>query len=97
MAKKPTPNLIQLMDTDFRPWFKGESWSGWKSIIRAISALPMSDQDIEFFRSVAGNRQPPKKRPRETWIAAGRRGGKDSAASAIAAHGAAFFDRQDRL
>jgi len=57
----------------------------------------MSDVDVEFFRSVTGDRQPPKKRPRETWIVGGRRMGKDSVASAIAAHAAAYFDQQDRL
>jgi hypothetical protein len=97
MKKKPTPNLIDLMETDFRPWFAGDSWNGWRSVIKAISALPMSDQDIEFFKSVSGDREPPKKRPRETWIVGGRRLGKDSVASAIAAHEAAYFDRQDRL
>jgi hypothetical protein len=97
MTKKPTPNLIELMDSDFRPWFAGDSWNGWRSIIRAISTLPMSDDDIAFFKSVAGDRQPPKKRPREIWIAGGRRMGKDSVASAIAAYEAAYFDRQDRL
>jgi hypothetical protein len=75
----------------------GESWDGWKSIVRGISALPMSAADIEFFGSVTGNRTPPKRRPREIWIAAGRRAGKDSVASAVAAHAAAYFDQQDRL
>ena len=57
----------------------------------------MSAADLEFFGSVTGNRTPPKRRPRETWICVGRRGGKDSIASAIAAHAAAYFDQQDRL
>jgi hypothetical protein len=95
--KKPTPNLIELMDGPFRPWFGGDSWNGWRSVIKAVYASPMSDQDIAFFKSVAGDREPPKKRPRETWIVGGRRLGKDSVASAIAAHEAAYFDRQDRL
>jgi hypothetical protein len=97
MTKKPPPNLIGLLDGPFRPWFEGESWNGWRSIIKAISALPMSAEDIAFFKSVAGDRSPPTKRPRETWIVAGRRAGKDSVASAIAAHAAAFFGRHDRL
>jgi len=97
MKKKPTPNLIELMDGPFRPWFEGDSWNGWRSVIKAVYASPMSDQDIAFFKSVAGDREPPKKRPRETWIVGGRRLGKDSVASAIAAHEAAYFDRQDRL
>jgi hypothetical protein len=95
MTKKP--NLIELMDTAFRPWFDGESWNGWRSIIKATSGLSMSAEDIAFFKSVAGDREPPKKRPREGYFIIGRRGGKDSAASAIAAQQAAYFDRQDRL
>jgi hypothetical protein len=94
---KKQPNLIDMMGGAFRPWFKGPSWDGWKSIVRAISALPMSEADVAFFADVAGGRKPPTKRPRETWIVAGRRAGKDSVASAIAAHAAAFFDRQDKL
>ena len=95
--KKARPNLIELMDGPFKPWFDGSSWNGWKSIVRGISALPMSAADLEFFGSVTGNRTPPKRRPRETWVCAGRRAGKDSVASAIAAHEAAYFDQQDRL
>lgn len=53
MAKKTKrPNLIEAIEGPFRPWFSGESWSGWKSVLRGISALPMSDADIEFFKSV---------------------------------------------
>jgi hypothetical protein len=91
------PNLVDLIETDFRPWFEGPSWDGWRSVIKAVSALPMTEADTAFFADVAGGRKPPTKRPRETWIVAGRRAGKDSVASAIAAHAAAFFDRQDKL
>jgi len=52
--------------------------------------------EIEFFRIVA-ERDPPKKRVRELWIAAGRRGGKDSIASVIAARAAALFSEGDKL
>jgi hypothetical protein len=96
-AKARNPNLIEAIEGPFRPWFAGESWNGWKSVIRGISALPMSADDAEFFASVAGDRAPPKRRPREIFIAAGRRSGKDSIASAMAAHAAAYFDQQDRL
>jgi hypothetical protein len=98
MAKaKQRPNLIELMNGLFRPWFSGESWDPWKSVIRGISVLPMSAADTEFFADVAGGRAPPKKRPRESYFIIGRRGGKDSVASAIGACEAAFFDQQDRL
>ena len=39
---RPMPNLIELMETDFRPWFEGPSWDGWRSVIKAVSVLPMT-------------------------------------------------------
>ena len=50
----------------------------------------LADTDVELFKTVTGDRRPPKKRPREIWICGGRRMGKDSVASAIAAHEAAY-------
>jgi hypothetical protein len=52
--------------------------------------------EVVFFRTVAG-RGPPTQRVRELWIVAGRRAGKDSVASVIAAHAAALFDQQAKL
>jgi len=77
----------------FEPWFAGSSWDGWRTILKAAYALPMSDEERAFFRSVA-EREPPRKRVRELWVVAGRRGGKDSIASLIAAHAGALFDPQ---
>lgn len=85
------PNIVQAMEGIFWPWFPGQSWDGWRSVLRATAALPMGDAEIEFLKSIAGGREPPKRRPREVWIIAGRRGGKDSAVSLIAAHAAATF------
>ena len=56
----------------------------------------MDDADRDFLKIVA-DREPPTKPVRELWIAAGRRCGKDSIASLIAAHAAMTFDRQGRL
>jgi hypothetical protein len=81
----------------FEPWFRGASWNGWRSVLRAAFALPMSATEFAFFRSVAGDRDPPVKQVRELWIVAGRRSGKDSVASVIAAHAASMFDQGDRL
>jgi hypothetical protein len=49
-----------------------------------------------FFHDVAGGRPPPTKRVSELWIIGGRRGGKDSIASLIAAHAAASFNGKRR-
>src|SRR5947209_4930961 len=81
----------------FAPWFRGESWWGWKVILKAASAEPLSAEELAFFRSVAGGRDPPTKRVKELWLIVGRRGGKDSVASVIVAHVAALFSDQDRL
>src|SRR5690242_3028700 len=80
----------------FGPYFKGTSWNGWRSILRGAFALPMTEPERAFFRQVT-DRDPPKKRVRELWIIVGRRGGKDSIASLIAAHSAAMFSGSDRL
>jgi hypothetical protein len=69
----------------FQPWFEGPTWDGWRAILRGAFALPMTDADREFFYRVA-EREPPTKAVKELWVIAGRRGGKDSIASVIAAH-----------
>jgi hypothetical protein len=85
-------NIVDAIDDPnlFAPWFPGASWDGWRAILRAAFALPMSAEERAFFRTVA-DRDPPRQRVRELWIVAGRRAGKDSVASVIAAHTAALF------
>jgi hypothetical protein len=80
----------------FQPWFPGETWDGWRAVLKAAYALPMTGDEVEFFRTVAG-RDPPKRRVRELWCIVGRRGGKDSVASVVAAHSAALFSEGHRL
>jgi hypothetical protein len=66
------------------PYFQGDSWSLWRTILRAAEGLPLSDEQAAAFHEVA-ERDPPSHRVRELWVVAGRRAGKDSVASAIAA------------
>jgi hypothetical protein len=80
----------------FGEWFAGESWNNWRSILRAMFAERMTKREQEFFRSVA-QRDPPPGRIKEAWLIAGRRAGKDSVASGIAAHMAASFEPAGRL
>jgi hypothetical protein len=91
-------NIVDAMEHPrlFGPWFEGKSWARWKAILRAAYGLKMSRADKMLFAEVA-ERNPPRKRVREFWIAASRRSGKDSVASLIAAHGAAFFENKGRL
>jgi len=80
-------NIIEAMDDPgvFQPWFAGASWDAWKAVLRAAFALPMSEADLATFARLAGGRKPPERRVRELWIVAGRRSGKDSIASGLAA------------
>ena len=58
----PTISLIDAL-TDpglFEPWFRGESWNGWRAVVKAMDAQPMTDDEIAFFKSIAGGRNPPK-------------------------------------
>ena len=91
-------NLLNSMTHPalFGKWFSGPSWNNWRTIIKATTALPMSDDERAFFRSVA-DREPPTKPARTTAYIMGRRAGKDSIASVDVAHAAAFFGSQDKL
>jgi hypothetical protein len=91
-------NLIEAMEHPglFEPWFPGPTWGRWKAILKASAALPLTDDELAFFRSMA-ERDPPPQPVRELWLICGRRAGKDSVASGIVAHSAATFDDHDRL
>ena len=95
----PALSLIDAMADPalFQPWFAGASWDNWRSIMKAAFAEPMTGDEVDFFKSIAGDRDPPAKPVREVWAVVGRRGGKDSIASVIAAHAAALFSHGDRL
>jgi hypothetical protein len=98
------PNIIQAMDdplTFSHPSighpFTNESWDNWKTVLKAGDGLPMTTAETEFFKSISGGREPPSARVREQWWVVGRRGGKDSVASFLAAHTAATFTQTHLL
>jgi hypothetical protein len=95
-AEQPAIDIVTAMNDPalFADWFKGESWNGWRAILKAAFCLPMSPDEVDFFRTVA-ERDPPQRRVKELWCAVGRRGGKDSIASIICAHSAALFSDED--
>lgn len=88
-------DIIGMM-ARLEPWFPGSSWDPWRAVLKAAFALPMTPSEIEFFRAVA-DRDPPKRRVRELWCATGRRSGKDSIASLIAAFAAVTFAQEAKL
>ena len=63
--------------------FKGPTWGRWIACLRAAWGESLTPEQTTLFREVAGGRNPPKKQVREVWAIVGRRGGKDSVASAV--------------
>ena len=97
-TSKPALDIVAAMNSKllFANWFKGSSWDNWHTVLKGAFALPMSEAERAFFRTVA-ERDPPTKPVRELWCVIGRSGGKDSIASLVTAHAAALFDRRDHL
>ena len=95
----PGLNIIETLDdpTLFAPWFTGPSWNAWRVILKVAFCIPLDGGELEIFHALAGNRAPPERQVKELWVIAGRRAGKDSIASVIAAHIATFFGHADRL
>lgn len=62
----------------------------WFAILKAIYAQPMSAEELEIFKTIAGDRSPPTKRVREAWIVAGRRSAKSQMSAGIGLHSALF-------
>jgi hypothetical protein len=93
------PSLTEAMNDPawFGSAFHGDTWAGWKAILRAADGLPLSTTETAFFEKVAGGRQPPTEPVRTIVATAGRRAGKDSVASAMVVHAAVFFADADKL
>jgi hypothetical protein len=53
----------------------------------------MDDEEVAFFKIVAGDRDPSGKRCKELVLAIARRGGKDAIAALICAHTALTYRR----
>jgi hypothetical protein len=73
------------------PFFTGSSWAAWRLVLKATFGQAMSSAERVRFRALA-EREPPPGRVREAFFAVGRRGGKDSVASAIVVYAAVFGD-----
>jgi terminase large subunit-like protein len=61
-----------------------ETWQTWLIALKAAFALPLTEEEREIFRDIAGERGLPKHRVRELWCVAGRRSGKSRMAAAVA-------------
>jgi hypothetical protein len=93
MTVRPTISVGHALQHKhlFGPFFSGDSWDTWRSVLKAAFAEKLSPSELQTFRSVA-DRDPPAHRVKELACVVGRGGGKDSTASAIAAYIAMSFD-----
>ena len=69
------------------------TWFRWLAVLRAAFALPMTASDLDQFKEVAGNREPPTTCVNELWATVGRRSGKSRIAAALAVHAALLHPR----
>jgi hypothetical protein len=66
------------------------TWSTWLTVLRAAFGIELSDDELELFHAIAGNRKPPRRRVRQLWALVGRRGGKSRIAAMVAVYVAIF-------
>ena len=82
----------------FRPLFKSfDSWRAWLTVLRAIFALPMPEDDLPIFQQLTGRKAPPVHPVQECWLVVGRRGGKSFIVALIAVFLACFRDYRHLL
>ena len=77
----------------------GESWATWRVVLLATKGEQLTAEELETFKLVTGGRrmQAPASRVEEALYLIGRRGGKDRAASVLAAYIAGLCDHSDAL
>ena len=88
-------NLLAAVDDPqlFAPWFRDPStWRAWRAFLAALFGLPMTEEELEVYRTCTGRTEPPAGPFDEAWLICGRRGGKSFAMALIGAFLATFRD-----
>ena len=66
-------NILQAIDDPnlFKPWFKNESWAGWRAWLAALFGLPMTPDQLGCFTNAQAVLWPRQRlRVRAGWSAA---------------------------
>jgi hypothetical protein len=80
------------------PWLKNPAtWAPWLAFLRALFALPLSEDDLATFRACTGRLEPRRGGYTEAWLICGRRGGKSFILAVIAVFLAVFRDWRQYL
>ena len=83
MAAKALGSIIALMTAT--QVFRGPTWNSWRALLKAMFALPLTEDELELYRQLTGRQKVPAAPCREVWLLVGRRGGK-SIMAAIAVY-----------
>jgi hypothetical protein len=70
----------------------GDSWRPWRTLLIAAMGEALNADEFMTFQAVTGRKELPSSRVDEMFIVAGRRAGKDRAASVLASYLAALVD-----
>jgi Terminase large subunit, T4likevirus-type, N-terminal len=92
--------ILDAIDDDalFARWFKDAagnvrpSWLPWFTFLKVLFGLPLSETDLELFRTCTGRQTPLAGGYRECWLICGRRSGKSFILALIAIYLACFRD-----
>ena len=76
MTSPAKVSILKLMGKVLDKQFAGESWDGWRVILKAMFALPFEDGELETFEKLTGRTSAPTEAAREVWAICGRRAGK---------------------
>lgn len=91
--------LEALLDPNlFARWFRDpSSWAAWRAFLAALFGLPMSEAELEVYRSCTGRNDPPTAPAPEAWLVCGRRAGKSFTLALAAVYLAAFHEYRRHL
>ena len=92
-------NILRCLDDPrvFGPFFRSPTWRPWRVFLKALFALPMTSEEVEFYTKHTGRSLPPSEPAREAWLVIGRRGGKSFVLATVAVYLACFHDWQPYL
>lgn len=92
-------NIIEAAEDPnlFGHLFQAPSWRRWKVFLKALQALPMSDDELAIFRHHTRRTAAPGSPARYAELVVGRRGGKSRVLALVAVYIASFPDHRPFL
>ncbi len=76
--------IIEFLDRVLPGQFEGDSWAGWRVILKALFGLALDAGELATFEELTDRSEAPQSQARELWAIVGRRGGKSLIAAVVA-------------